>query len=122
MFQCHRALARDPAPSDVLQGKALADVIMRDGPQRISIVARKDSYGEGLLENVRTELDKAGVASDSLQLMTYEPPETGGPPLDFTAGAQQVKAFQPEAVLVIGFGESAQVIKGIAAAGMELRH
>jgi ABC-type branched-subunit amino acid transport system substrate-binding protein len=110
------------APSDVLQGKALADVMLRDGPQRITIVARKDSYGEGLLENVRTELDKAGVASDSLQLMTYEPPETGGPPLDFTAGAQQVKAFRPEAVLVIGFGESAQVIKGIAAAGMELRH
>ena len=49
------------APPDILQGKALADVIMRDGPQKITIVARKDSYGEGLQANVRTELERAGV-------------------------------------------------------------
>jgi ABC-type branched-subunit amino acid transport system substrate-binding protein len=108
------------APSDVLQGKALADVVLRDGPEKITIVARKDSYGEGLEENTRSELVKAGFPADRLQLMTYVPPEKGT--LDCSTGAQEIKSFRPDAVVVIGFGESAQVIKGLVKAGVELRH
>jgi ABC-type branched-subunit amino acid transport system substrate-binding protein len=109
------------APSDLLQGKALADVIMRDGPQHIAIVARKDSYGEGLQGNVRAELEKAGVSADNLKLLTYDPPADAGATLDFSAGAKQIKDFKADAVLVIGFGESANVIKALVAAGVELR-
>lgn len=110
------------APSDLLQGKALADVIMRDGPQHIAIVARKDSYGEGLQGNVRAELEKAGVSADNMKLLTYDPPADAGATLDFSAGAKQIKDFKADAVLVIGFGESANVIKALVAAGVELRH
>lgn len=110
------------APSDLLQGKALADVIMRDGPKKIAIVARKDSYGEGLQANTRTELERVGVPTDAMRMLTYEPPEPGGSPLDFTAGAQEIKDFAPDAVVVIGFGESANVIKALVTAGVELRH
>ncbi len=110
------------APSDILQGKALADVIMRDGPGKITIVARKDSYGEGLQANVRTELERVGVPADRMQMLTYVPPEPGGAPLDFTAGAQEIKGFAANAVLVIGFGESANVIKALADAGVQLHH
>jgi ABC-type branched-subunit amino acid transport system substrate-binding protein len=108
------------APSDVLQGKALADVVLRDGPNRITIVARKDSYGVGLEEITRSELAKAGVSADRMQLMTYVPPDEGD--LDFSSGAQEIKSFASDAVVVIGFGESAQVIKGLLRAGVELRH
>lgn len=111
------------APSDVLQGRALADVILRDGPQRIAIVARKDSYGEGLQENVRTELERAGIGGDRVKLLTYEPPQDPkAPPVNFTAGAQEIKQYGADAVLIIGFGESAEVIKALAAAGVEIRH
>jgi ABC-type branched-subunit amino acid transport system substrate-binding protein len=110
------------APSDLLQGKALADVIMRDGPQHIAIVARKDSYGEGLQGNVRAELEKAGVSAANVKLLTYDPPEDPAAALDFSAGAKQIKDFKADAVLVIGFGESANVIKALVAAGVELRH
>ena len=110
------------APPDILQGKALADVIMRDGPEKITIVARKDSYGEGLQANVRTELERVGVPADRMQLLTYVPPEPGGDPLDFTAGAQEVKGFAADAVLVIGFGESANVIKALSGAGVQIHH
>jgi ABC-type branched-subunit amino acid transport system substrate-binding protein len=110
------------APSDLLQGKALADVIMRDGPKKIALVARKDSYGEGLQANTRTELERVGVPTDAMRLLTYEPPEPGGAPLDFTAGAQEIKDFAPDAVVVIGFGESANVIKALVAAGVQLHH
>jgi ABC-type branched-subunit amino acid transport system substrate-binding protein len=111
------------APSDILQGRALADVIMRDGPHKIALVARKDSYGEGLQSNVRTELERAGFAADRVKLLTYEPPANpDSPPVDFAAGAQEIKQFGADAVLVIGFAESAQVIKALDTAGVQIQH
>jgi ABC-type branched-subunit amino acid transport system substrate-binding protein len=110
------------APSDILQGRALADVILRDGPHKVAIVARKDSYGEGLQGNVRTELERAGIGGDRLKLFSYDPPPNPqSPTVDFTAGAQQIKAYGADAVVVIGFAESAQVIQALAAAGLRFR-
>ncbi|SCG79817.1 amino acid/amide ABC transporter substrate-binding protein, HAAT family [Micromonospora echinaurantiaca] len=111
------------APPDSLQGRALADVILRDGPRKIALVARKDSYGEGLQGNVREELERAGFGSDRVKLLTYDPPEDAkAAPVDFTAGAKEIKDFGAEAVLIIGFAESAQVIRALADAGVQIRH
>ncbi len=111
------------APSDILQGRALADVILRDGPQKIVLVARKDPYGEGLQSYVRTELERAGITADNLKLLTYDLPADGSTAkLDFSAGAKEIKSFGADAVLVIGFGESAQVIKALVTAGVQIRH
>ncbi|MEV5693740.1 ABC transporter substrate-binding protein [Micromonospora globbae] len=111
------------APPDSLQGRALADVILRDGSQRIAIVARKDSYGEGLQAVVRAELEKAGITTDRIKLLTYNPPEgESAPPVDFATGAKEVKDFGADAVLVIGFAESAQVIRALADAGVQIGH
>ncbi|MFI9642676.1 ABC transporter substrate-binding protein [Micromonospora sp. NPDC051925] len=111
------------APPDSLQGRALADVILRDGPHRIVVVARKDSYGEGLQETVRAELERAGFGSDRVKLFTYEPPpDAKAPPVDFGKLAGEIKGYRPEAVLVIGFGESAGLIKALADAGVPIRH
>ncbi|MGN9763874.1 ABC transporter substrate-binding protein [Micromonospora sp. SD12] len=111
------------APPDSLQGRALADVILRDGPQKIAIVARKDSYGEGLQNTVRAELERAGIGGDRLKLLTYEPPaDAKANPVDFVAGAKEIKDFGAEAVLIIGFAESAQVIRALADAGVQIRH
>ncbi|MEO3779335.1 ABC transporter substrate-binding protein [Micromonospora sp. B11E3] len=110
-------------PPDSLQGRALADVILRDGPHKIVLVARKDSYGEGLQETVRAELERAGMGADRVKLLTYEPPaDAKAPPLDFSAGAREIKAYGADAVLVIGFGESAQVIRALADSGVQFRH
>ncbi|MEV6817081.1 ABC transporter substrate-binding protein, partial [Micromonospora sp. NPDC051296] len=109
------------APPDGLQGRALADVILRDGPQKIAIVARKDSYGEGLQDIVRTELERAGFGGDKVKLLGYEPGEGAeAPPINFSDGAKQIKAFGADAVLIIGFAESAEVIKALADANVPL--
>lgn len=111
------------APPDSLQGRALADVILRDGPHKIALVARKDSYGEGLQEFVRAELERAGIGADQIKLLTYDPPaDAKAPPLDFSAGAQEIKEYGADAVLLIGFAESAQVIRALADAGVQFRH
>ncbi|PZG20364.1 branched-chain amino acid ABC transporter substrate-binding protein [Micromonospora craterilacus] len=109
------------APPDGLQGRALADVILRDGPQKIAIVARKDSYGEGLQDIVRAELERAGFGGDKVKLLGYEPGEgTEPPPINFSDGARQIKAFGADAVLIIGFSESAEVIRALADAKVPL--
>ena len=113
-----RGLYFRTAPSDVLQGKALADVIMRDGSQKVAIVARDDAYGAGLQKIVKAELEEAGLAGEQIQTITYPSAEDAKP--DFGAAAGQVKSFQPDGVLVIGFGESAAVIKALDAAGLQL--
>jgi ABC-type branched-subunit amino acid transport system substrate-binding protein len=110
------------APSDLLQGRALADVILRDGPHKIAIVARTDSYGTGLQGNVKSELERAGFPSDMIETLVYEPPTPAAPDIDFTAGANQIKNAGPDGVLVIGFGESAQVIKAMVKAGVQIHH
>ncbi|SCE85045.1 ABC transporter substrate-binding protein [Micromonospora mirobrigensis] len=109
------------APPDSLQGRALADVILRDGPHKIALVARKDSYGEGLQESVRAQLEGAGIGADQMKLVTYEPPAKGKT-VDFAAGAAEIKSFRADAVLLIGFGESAAVISALADAGVPIRH
>jgi len=107
------------APSDVLQGKALADVIMRDGAQRVAIVGSDNAYGNGLIQNVRDSLLAAGRTEAQIQSMTYPDGQTT---VDFTAGARQVKSFRPDAVLVIGLAESAGVIIGLSKAGLAIQH
>ncbi|MER7167406.1 ABC transporter substrate-binding protein [Micromonospora sp. NPDC000207] len=108
------------APPDNLQGRALADVMLRDGPTKIALVARKDSYGEGLQGSVRDELERAGMGPDRVKLLTYTPPESAEVPVDFSSGALDIKDFGADAVLVIGFAESAQVIMALDDAGLRI--
>ncbi|MEV0327042.1 ABC transporter substrate-binding protein [Micromonospora echinospora] len=110
------------APPDSLQGRALADVILRDGPRKVALVARKDSYGEGLQGYVRTELERAGLGGDNVKLLTYEPPaDADAPPVDFSAGAREIKEFGADAVLLIGYSESAAVIVALDEAGVQIQ-
>ncbi|MGC5031455.1 ABC transporter substrate-binding protein [Micromonospora sp. DT229] len=116
-----RGLYFRTAPPDGLQGRALADVILRDGPHKIAIVARKDSYGEGLQKVVQGELERAGFGGDRVKLLNYQPGEdANAAPIDFSEGAKEIKDFGADAVLIIGFGESAAVIRALADAEVPL--
>jgi ABC-type branched-subunit amino acid transport system substrate-binding protein len=110
------------APSDLLQGKALADVILRDGVQKIAVAARADADGEGLQKNVNDDLQRAGLSNAEIKLLTYQPQDGNGPKPDMTALASQIKKFGPDGVLIIGFGESADLIKALTAVGIQIRH
>lgn len=98
------------APADTLQARALADVIMRDGPHRVTILAREDAYGRGLQSNVKANLVSAGVADGAVDLVSY--PTTI---LDFTAVAARVRAYAPDAVLILGYDETALIVKALYA-------
>ena len=111
------------APSDILQARALADVMLRDGLRRISIVARGDAYGEGLMNGVKKELAAAGMSESDIATFRYDVGENGliGKPAQVRDIISQITSAQPDGVLVIGFEESAEVIKGMWKSGLKFR-
>lgn len=110
---------RTAAP-DQLQAKALADIVMRDGTRRVYLVSRDDAWGQGLTRNLRANLEAAGVAAQQIAVFTYAPGTAAAPEPDLAALPHGVQKFAPDALVIIGFDESAAVIEALAAAGVPL--
>lgn len=108
------------SPPDVLQSKALTDVIMRYGVQRIVIIARNDSYGLGLRDKVAEQLKAAGVKQEFIKALEYEVRDEYKV-ADFDPQARDTIGFRPDSVLVIGFAESGNMIKALSARGMKFQ-
>jgi ABC-type branched-subunit amino acid transport system substrate-binding protein len=91
------------APSDILQGAILGEIIAGEGIASVGIVARNDSYGTGLVEDVTAALTEAGV--EVVETSIYaEDAQT------FDAEVQAVTAASPEAVLLIAFNEASKIL------------
>jgi len=101
------------APSDVLQGRILGETILADGHQNVGILALQDPYGEGLADNVGSTITDAGASLAPEQPVFYDPAAS-----NFDAQVNQVKAANPDAIVLIGFEESAKVIQSLVAAGI----
>ncbi|WP_448608024.1 ABC transporter substrate-binding protein [Geodermatophilus sp. URMC 60] len=101
------------APPDTLQARALSDLIINDGNNTVGIMALNDPYGTGLMENTRENLIAAGLAEDSIQTLTYDPQAA-----NYDAEIQQMVDFAPDAIVVIGFEESARILEGLNSQGI----
>ena len=98
------------APADTLQAIALTDVIMRDGMHRVTILAREDAYGLGLQKNVKANLLAAGMPERAVDLISY--PTTSE---NFAGLASRVRSNAPDAVLILGYDETALIVKALYA-------
>jgi ABC-type branched-subunit amino acid transport system substrate-binding protein len=94
------------SPSDVLQGRVLADLIVEDGNSTVALLARQDSYGEGLLQFTIEPLEEQGaeVVVDSV----YDPEAQ-----TFTAEVDEVISADPDAFVMIGFAESGIILNDL---------
>jgi ABC-type branched-subunit amino acid transport system substrate-binding protein len=114
------------APPDALQAKALADIVMRDGSQRVVVVARDDLNGTSLQHSLQRELSSAGVKNDNFRPLTYRVKEKYDPATDpddiFKPVAKSITLFAPDAVVLIGYPESAHVIRAMLAEGTQVRN
>ncbi|HZN20053.1 MAG TPA: ABC transporter substrate-binding protein [Micromonosporaceae bacterium] len=109
------------APPDTLQAKALADVVLRDGGQKLFIVAREDSWGTGLAASLRTDLVASGIKPVNIRMFMYRPGESAEQLPTLGTLPDQVLAFQPDGVIILGFGETAHVILMLVRKGIVLR-
>ncbi len=99
------------APSDVLQGRILGNQIIEDGSATVGILALQDAYGTGLAENV--EKSVTGANGEVVETIIYDPKAA-----EFTAEVSKLKGADPEAIVVIGFDESAKVIQELVKQGI----
>ena len=87
------------APSDDLQGRVLAGLIVDGGPSGASlasnpvVINRNDVYGNGLFSTLRTTYRNA--TGQTLQNFQFEP--SGGDP---TTAVNNARALNPDAVVV----------------------
>jgi ABC-type branched-subunit amino acid transport system substrate-binding protein len=98
------------APSDVLQGRVLADLIVEDGHESATVMALQDPYGEGLLQYTVEPLEEQGVTVD--EEFVYDPFAE-----NFQAEVQRVVDADSDALVLIGFDESARILTGLFEAG-----
>lgn len=112
------------APSDILQARAIADVILRDGGRKVAIVAHSANYGTNLAKDVVKELVKAGLSDIDVQTYTYQVTDDGSvkDTGELAQIANQIVPTKPDGVLVIGYSESAEAIKALSTAGAVIRH
>ncbi|GGC69713.1 ABC transporter substrate-binding protein [Hoyosella rhizosphaerae] len=114
-FVCYpdKGLYFRTAPTDVLQSQALVQMMASDGVQRVAVLARNDPYGAGLARNTERFLQEAGVGSDQIELIIYDPNAQS-----FNAELDRIAQFDPDAIAVIGFDESKRIITRMAEIGI----
>lgn len=91
------------APSDLLQGKVLADQLIAEGNETVGILYRQESYGQGLADAVKENLEAAGGAVDPFSAYAVDTE-------NFDADVDALVAADPDAIVVIGFAESANIL------------
>ena len=96
------------APSDVLQGEVLGNLIAEDGHQKISMIVLNDSYGTGLAEFVTKAFEAAG--GEVLAAPTYNTGDT-----NFASQIAEALAPGPDAIVLITFDEAKTIVPELTA-------
>ena len=90
------------APSDLLQGEVLGNMIAEDGHENIGIIYQNDAYGTGLFAVVKEVFEAAGgtVVAEA----SYNDGDSS-----FDAQVQTIAAANPDAVVMITFDQFATI-------------
>ncbi|WP_309232664.1 ABC transporter substrate-binding protein [Actinotalea sp. JY-7885] len=104
------------APSDLIQGRALANAIINDGHSNVAFLVFNDDYGVTLRDVAKGELEEAGVT------VTYgNPGEEFDPASDDVIPSAVTAALStsPDAVVVIAFDQTKLLIPALSSAGFD---
>ena len=95
------------APSDVLQGEVLGNLVAEDGNQTLGMIVLNDSYGTGLAGFVKEAFEAAG--GEVVAEPTYNTGDTS-----FDSQISEVLAADPDAIVLITFEEVTTILPGLA--------
>jgi ABC-type branched-subunit amino acid transport system substrate-binding protein len=99
------------APSDLLQGAVLADLITADGNASVYILNLDDAYGNGLAGAIVATLEGGSV--QVLGQKAYDPAAT-----TFDAEIADIVAKDPDAIVLITFEEGSRILRSLVEAGI----
>jgi branched-chain amino acid transport system substrate-binding protein len=98
------------APSDVLQGEVLGNLLAADGHETVAMIVINDAYGTGLRDFTTLAFEAAGgsvVATPS-----YNVGDT-----NFTSQINEMLALDPDAIVVLAFDETKTIVPALIDAG-----
>ncbi|SDC97253.1 ABC transporter substrate-binding protein [Nocardioides lianchengensis] len=98
------------APSDILQGAVLANLLVKDGRKNVAILARQDAYGETLASEIKKNLEAQGSAV-ALTEFYGEKAQT------FDTQVQEIAGAGADAVVLVAFEETTSIIPQLVSAG-----
>lgn len=98
------------APSDILQGAVMSNLLIKDGRSNVTIMARQDAYGETLAAEIAKNLENAG--SSVTATVFY-----GENAQSFDSQVDEVAAAGGDALVLVGFEETATIIPQLITAG-----
>ncbi len=101
------------APSDVLQGRVMGDLLLNDGYLNVGVLALDDPYGTGLAENIKISLEGGGGTIAGGDAIIYDPKAAS-----FSAEVTQLKGANPEAIVLVGFEETKKIVPELQAQGI----
>jgi branched-chain amino acid transport system substrate-binding protein len=94
------------APSDALQGAAMAAYLLDQDFQKVALVNRDDAYGNGFVDRIRGPLRDAGRAGEA-NLFNRRYPAMGATAQDYVGILGDLQDFEPDVVVLIAFLEDA---------------
>jgi branched-chain amino acid transport system substrate-binding protein len=97
------------APSDLLQGRVLANQILQDGASSVAVLFQDTSYGVGLNAQVKAVLQKGKATVNSISF-----PETE---TNFASYVDKALAGKPDAIVIVSYNESKKIIPALQAKG-----
>ena len=98
-----RGLYFRTAPSDLLQSRVLAELVASEGAETAGVIYRQESYGKGLADAFRASFETLGGTVEPF--LAYAPGTE-----NFDTEVDILVETGPDAVLIIGFEESAAVV------------
>jgi ABC-type branched-subunit amino acid transport system substrate-binding protein len=110
------------SPSDSLQAQAIADVIMRGGAQKVFLVARDDTYGQGLEKDLTAALTSNGIPKTSIKAAEYSTADGANNAAAFASMATAVREFQADSVVLLGYDETAGMVSALLADKVTFRN
>lgn len=103
------------APPDTVQGAALGNLITGDGKANIGILVFNDDYGTSLRDVVKSTVEEAGAT-----VVYGNPGEEFDPAASsFATDVTALMATSPDAVVILAFEQTKQIIPELVAAGVD---
>ena len=97
------------APSDLLQGRVLANQILQDGASSVAILLQDTAYGVGLNAQLKAVLEKGKATVTSISFPENE--------TSVSSYVDKALAGNPDAVVIVSYNESKKIIPALQAKG-----